>query len=117
MSTAPTITKIRQRLAPAAYTHTPRPPERGGGKYDNQLRYGGHRVVRMGRGSTTQVEMEVYRDANAVKSTAQLNIDLFSDRVTDWHCSIEMHPTDLEALAFALLDAAADIRSPKGGAA
>lgn len=103
--------------APAAYTHIPRPPERGGGKYDNQLRYGGHRIVKMRRGADTTVELEVYRDANAVQAIAQLNIDLFSHKLCDWHSSLEMGPNELETLAFALLDAAADIRSLKGGAA
>lgn len=103
--------------APAAYTHIPRPPERAAGKYSNQLRYGGHRVLRMRGGSGMAVDLEVYRDANAARATAQLNMDLFSDQLGSWHAEIAMAPYELEALAFALLDAAADIRSLKGGAA
>lgn len=108
-----------QSITPA-YTHSPRPGHRTAGQYHNQIRYGdgGFNCAEIAHGPSAGTNIQVYRDAISMVHKAELSISSYTaGHGLSWTLQAELSPSQLEALAFALLDAAADIRSLKGGAA
>lgn len=100
------------------YTHTTRPPHASNGQHANQLRYGGFVCTEVSRYKGPVTEFEVYRDSECMHKTAQLTIEThYADSGFRCEQQISLNADQLESLAFALLDAAAHLRSLKGGAA
>lgn len=100
------------------YTHAPRPAVHSVGDYAYQLRYGGFDCVTVNHGLDATTRVQVYRDANNMQRCAELSVESYTTgNRTNWQLGTELTAPQLEALAFALLDAAADIRSLEGGAA